>query len=110
MAPLKRGPRRLAALLDMPASTIHAVLTRHGLHRLARLDRPTGQPIRRYERDRPGELIHIDVERIGRLRRNGETQAAAITVRWNKRMSVSPSRMVRAHKSWDQRRAQSREW
>src|SRR5689334_24545447 len=57
---LKRGPRRLAPLLNMPASTIHAVLTRHGLHRLAWLDRPTGTPIRRYERDRPGELIHVD--------------------------------------------------
>src|SRR5688500_2223985 len=43
---LKRGPRRLAPLLGMPASTVHAVLTRHGLHRLAWLDRPTGQPIR----------------------------------------------------------------
>jgi len=68
---LKRGPRRLAPLLDMPASTIHAVLTRHGLHRLAWLDRPTGQPIRRYERDRPGELIHVDVKKIGRLRDGG---------------------------------------
>jgi transposase InsO family protein len=68
---LKRGPRRLAPLLNMPASTIHAVLSRHGLHRLAWLDRPTGQPIRRYERDRPGELIHVDVKKIGRLRDGG---------------------------------------
>src|ERR1041384_8217240 len=37
---LKRGPRRLAPLLDMPASTIHAVLVRQGLHRLAWLRRP----------------------------------------------------------------------
>jgi transposase InsO family protein len=68
---LKRGPRRLAPLLGIPASTVHAVLTRHGLHRLAWLDRPTGQPIRRYERDRPGELIHVDVKKIGRLRDGG---------------------------------------
>lgn len=68
---LKRGPRRLAPLLGLPASTIHAVLTRHGLHRLAWLDRPTGQPIRRYERDRPGELVHVDVKKIGRLRDGG---------------------------------------
>jgi transposase len=59
----KRGPRRLAPLLGLPASTIHAVLTRHGLHRLAWLDRPTGQLIRRYERDRPGELIHVDARK-----------------------------------------------
>jgi transposase InsO family protein len=68
---LKRGPRRLAPLLGIPASTIHAVLTRHGLHRLAWLDRPTGQPIRRYERQRPGELIHVDVKKIARLRDGG---------------------------------------
>ena len=68
---LKRGPRRLAPLLGMPASTMHAVLTRHGLHRLAWLDRPTGQLVRRYERDRPGELVHVDVKKIGRLRDGG---------------------------------------
>jgi transposase InsO family protein len=72
---LKRGPRRLAPLLGMPASTVHAVLTRHGLHRLAWLDRPTGQPIRRYERDRPGELIHVDVKKIGRIRDGGGWRA-----------------------------------
>ena len=55
----------------MPASTVHAVLTRHGLHRLAWLDRPTGQLIRRYERDRHGELIHVDVKRLGRVRDGG---------------------------------------
>ena len=76
---LKRGPRRLAGLLDMPASTVHAVLTRHGLHRLAWLDRPTGTPIRRYERDRPGELVHVDVKKIGRLRDGGGCATAAAT-------------------------------
>jgi transposase InsO family protein len=68
---LKRGPARLGPLLGMPASTVHAVLSRHGLHRLAWLDRPTGQLIRRYERDRPGELVHVDVKKIGRLRDGG---------------------------------------
>jgi transposase InsO family protein len=66
----KLGPARLAPLLCMPASTVHAVLTRHGLHRLAWLDRPTGQIVR-YERARPGELIHVDVKKIGRLRDGG---------------------------------------
>jgi transposase len=67
----KLGPRRLAPLLGVPASTVHAVLTRHGLHRLAWLDRPTGKPVRRYERQRPGELIHVDVKKLGRLRDGG---------------------------------------
>ena len=67
----KRGPFWIATMLGLPASTVHAVLTRHGLHRLAWLDRPTGQLIRRYERERPGELIHVDVKKIGRLRDGG---------------------------------------
>ncbi|MFG1626809.1 IS481 family transposase [Kribbella sp. NPDC049227] len=67
----KLGPRRLAPLLGVPASTVHAVLTRHGLHRLAWLDRPSGERIRRYERDTPGELLHVDVKKLGRLRDGG---------------------------------------
>jgi transposase InsO family protein len=67
----KLGPARIGPLLDMPASTVHAVLTRHGLSRLAWMDRPTGQVIRRYERDRPGELVHVDVKKLGRLRDGG---------------------------------------
>ncbi|MEV7111712.1 IS481 family transposase [Streptomyces anulatus] len=63
----KLGPARLGPVLGMPASTVHRVLTRHGLSRLAFLDRPTGQVIRRYERDRPGELIHVDVKKLGRI-------------------------------------------
>jgi hypothetical protein len=50
---------------------VPAIPTRHGLHRLAWLDRPTGQLIRRSERDPPGELIHVDVKKIGRLRDGG---------------------------------------
>ena len=67
----KLGPARLGPLVGLPASTVHAVLTRHGLSRLAWLDRPTGQVIRRYERDRPGELVHVDVKKLGRLRDGG---------------------------------------
>jgi transposase InsO family protein len=67
----KLGPHRIAALVGLPASTVHAVLTRHGLSRLAWLDRPTATVIRRYERDRPGELVHVDVKKLGRLREGG---------------------------------------
>lgn len=87
---LKRGPRRLAPLLDMPASTVHAVLTRHGLHRLAWLDRPTGQPIRRYERQRPGELVHVDVKKIGRLRDGGGWRAHGRDSDAHRRARTSP--------------------
>jgi transposase InsO family protein len=64
---LKLGPVRLGARLGVPASTVRRVLVRHGLNRLASLDRPTGQVIRRYERERPGELVHVDVKKLGRI-------------------------------------------
>jgi hypothetical protein len=50
---------------------VHRVLCRLGLNRLALLDRPTGRVIRRYERAAPGELIHLDVTKLGRLRPGG---------------------------------------
>jgi transposase InsO family protein len=70
----KLGPARIGPLLGMPASTVHAVLRRHGMHRLAWLDRPSGQLVRqvhRYERARPGELIHVDVKKLPGLREGG---------------------------------------
>ncbi|MER7958231.1 IS481 family transposase [Streptomyces sp. NPDC096030] len=63
----KLGPARIGPILGLPASTVHRILTRHHLNRLAWIDRPTGQIIRRYERERPGELIHVDVKKLGRI-------------------------------------------
>lgn len=60
------GPHRLTAALGIPRSTIGDVLRRHGLSRLADRDRPTGIPIR-YVRERPGELLHMDVKKLGRI-------------------------------------------
>ncbi|MEW2190012.1 IS481 family transposase [Streptomyces microflavus] len=63
----KLGPARIGPVLGLPASTVHRILTRHSLNRLSWIDRPTGTLIRRYERDLPGELIHIDVKKLGRI-------------------------------------------
>ena len=63
----KLGPARIGPVLGLPASTVHRILTRHGLNRLAWMDRPTGSVIRRYERERPGELVHVDVKKLGRI-------------------------------------------
>ena len=63
----KLGPHRLAGITGRPRSTCYAVLCRHRVHRLAWMDRPTGRVIRRYERDAPGELIHVDVKKLGRI-------------------------------------------
>jgi transposase InsO family protein len=57
------GPQ-LAELLDMPLSTVSGILTRLGMGRLGRLGL---EPAQRYERARPGELIHIDVKKLGRI-------------------------------------------
>jgi len=65
------GPARIAGIVGLPASTVHAVLVRHGLNRLDHLDRPTRAPIRRMEMDRPGELVHVDVKKLGRIPRGG---------------------------------------
>jgi transposase InsO family protein len=65
------GPARIAGIVGVPASTVHRVLVRHRMPRLAWLDRPTGQPVRRYERARPGELVHVDVKKLGGIPAGG---------------------------------------
>ena len=67
----KLGPARLAGIVDVPASTVHRVLVRHGVNRLRWLDRPTGQPIRRIHTSRCGELVHIDVKKLARVPNGG---------------------------------------
>ncbi|MDQ1041895.1 transposase InsO family protein [Streptomyces sp. V4I2] len=69
------GPVRLAARTGIAASTAHRILTRHGLPALAACDRATGEPVRRYERARPGELVHIDVKKLGRIPDGGGHKA-----------------------------------
>jgi len=61
------GPQ-LAEVLGMPLSTVSGILTRIGMGRLGRLGL---EPAERYERQRPGELIHIDVKKLGRIARPG---------------------------------------
>ncbi len=63
------GPR-IAAELGLPTSTVCAVLKRIGLNRLWRLEPP--EPANRYCRRRPGELLHVDVKKLGRFDRPGK--------------------------------------
>jgi transposase InsO family protein len=58
------GPVIVAGLLGLPASTVWKVLRRHGA---SRLQQPAREPVRRYERKRPGELIHVDIKKLGRF-------------------------------------------
>jgi transposase InsO family protein len=61
------GPVQIAGRLQMPASTVHAVLVRCRLNRLTHVDVRTGEPARRYEHETPGALIHVDVKKLGNI-------------------------------------------
>ncbi len=60
------GPLRLSWLLGLARSTIYGVLRRLGLQRIRLLD-PAPPPARRYEREVPGDLVHVDTKKLGRL-------------------------------------------
>jgi transposase InsO family protein len=66
---LRMTGAEIAICLGMPLSTVSAVLARIGLGKLSRLEPP--EPPNRYERARPGELIHVDVKKLGRIRGAG---------------------------------------
>jgi transposase InsO family protein len=66
----KQGPHRLAPRLRLARSTIYGVLRRHQLSRLRDADRSTAIPIR-YVRERPGELLHLDTKKLGRIPAGG---------------------------------------
>jgi transposase InsO family protein len=65
----RRTAWEIATRLQVPRSTVAAVLVRVGLNRLARLTPPP--PAQRYERTRPGELVHLDIKPLGRILRVG---------------------------------------
>ena len=67
----KLGADRIGYRLGISASTVQRVLVRHDLGRLDHLDRQSGREIRRYERERPGELVHVDVKKLGRIPHGG---------------------------------------
>jgi transposase InsO family protein len=76
------GPDGISAKTGVPARTVSRILRRHGLPRLAVCDPMTGEVIRaskvtavRYERDRPGELVHMDVKKLARIPEGGGWRA-----------------------------------
>jgi transposase InsO family protein len=78
------GPE-IAELLGMAVSTVSGILTRQGLGRLGRLG--LARPLR-YERSRPGELVHIDVKRLGRI----EGGAGKRVLGGERRLRYNPTR------------------
>ena len=81
----------------MAPSTVHRILARHGMPKLAWLDRPTGTPVR-YERDRPGELVHVDIKKLGNIpdgggwRKLGKTEGIR-----NRQAHRDPARPRKVH-------------
>jgi transposase InsO family protein len=76
------GPQRISAATGVPARAVSQILARHRVPRLDCCDPVTGQLIRasrataaRYERDRPGELVHVDVKKLGRIPDGGGWRA-----------------------------------
>jgi transposase InsO family protein len=68
-AELREGPHLIGWALGIAASTVHAVLRRHGRSRLVTW--PAREPVIRYERRSPGELVHVDIKKLSRIVRPG---------------------------------------
>ena len=64
---LREGPVQLASRLGIAPSTVHRILVDAHLNRLSHVDRATGEPVRRYEHDHPGAMLHVDVKKLGNI-------------------------------------------
>lgn len=84
------GPARIAYLLGLQPSTVHRVLTRYGLAKLRWLDRPTGRVVRRMESAACGDLVHVDIKKLGKIPAGGG---------WRKLGKVSGKRNSREDKT-----------
>jgi transposase InsO family protein len=87
------GPE-IAEVMEMATSTVSSVLKRIGFGKLSRLEPP--EPVRRYEKRRAGELLHIDVKKLGRISRKGAGHRVTGTNRRSRdrRRDRGPSRGV----------------
>lgn len=99
---LRVGPDQLADELGVPARTISRILRRYEIPYLCECDPLTGDVIRtskstavRYERDRPGELIHIDVKKIGRIPDGGGWKA------WGRNTATTTDKSKRRRVGYD---------
>nr|WP_208390445.1 IS481 family transposase [Brooklawnia cerclae] len=104
------GPHRIGYHLGIPRSTVGRVLARYQMPLLAHLDQATGLPVRRpqprrYEKNTPGELVHVDIKKLGRLpdgggwrvhgRDSDQARAVAVSRVRAARTKATPSRGYR---------------
>jgi len=88
----------LADLLDLPCSTISGVLKRIGMGKLGRLGQ---EPVLRYERARPGELIHVDVKKLGRIKGGAGKRVTAGRSRNYRPLRSDAAGVRRLQAGWD---------
>ena len=93
------GPARIGYLLGLHPSTVHRVLTRYGMAKLRWLDRPTGRVVRRMEPARCGDLVHVDVKKLGKIPAGGGWRMLGRTVgKHNARADRSSGRLSADYK------------
>jgi len=92
------GPVAIGGRLGVPASTVHAVLVRCRLNRLRHVDVRTGEPVRRYEHDKPGAMIHVDVKKLGNIPDGGGWRYVG-RQQGSKNRAVTPGKPRNSHRN-----------
>jgi transposase InsO family protein len=88
----------IAEVLGMSLSTVSGILLRIGMGKLGRLGL---EPAVRYERERPGELIHIDVKRLGRIQRGAGARITGMANRGSRPRRKDPLGVMRQTAGWE---------
>ena len=91
---LRMTGAEIAELLEMALSTVSGILTRIGMGKLGRLGL---EPAQRYERARPGELIHIDVKKLGRIHGGAGKRVHRLNAALHTATSADADGVIRAH-------------
>jgi transposase InsO family protein len=90
------GPVAIGDKVGLAASTVHAVLVRCRLNRLSHVDRCTGEPVRRYEHDLPGAMLHVDVKKLGNIPDGGGWRYVG-RQQGNRNRTATPGKPRNAH-------------
>jgi transposase InsO family protein len=90
------GPARIGPALGMPASTVHKILRRQGMPRLGEVDLATRtrlrREIRRYEHAAPGDLVHVDIKKLGNIPDGGGWRVVGRTKGAKNKQATTPAR------------------
>ena len=95
------GPHRISYHLGVPRSTVGRVLARYRMPLLAHVDQATGLPVRkpkpvRYEAAVPGDLVHVDIKKLGKIPDGGSWRAFGRGSEQHKRSKAGTDRAARA--------------